>query len=97
MSLVGQGAASSWQLLNRHETMIKGNYNHGFAVSLMHKDLQICLQEAKVRGVDLPVTAIVDAYYQQLESGGNGDKDTSSLLLRLKQQAQNQEKIHISI
>lgn len=92
MSLVGQGAASSWQLLNRHETMIKGNYNHGFAVSLMHKDLQICLQEAKVRGVDLPVTAIVDAYYQQLESGGNGDKDTSSLLLRLKQQAQNQEK-----
>jgi len=85
MSLVGQGAASSWQLVNRHETMIKGDYNHGFAVSLMHKDLQICLQEAKALGVELPVTGIVDEYYQELESDGNGDKDTSSLLLRLKQ------------
>ena len=85
MELVGQGAASSWQLINRHQTMIDGDYDHGFAVSLMHKDLQICLHEAKAEGVSLPITEIVDSYYQQLESGGNGNKDTSSLLLRLQQ------------
>ena len=85
MELVGQGAASSWQLINRHKTMIDGDYDHGFAVSLMHKDLQICLQEAKASGLSLPVTELVDSYYQQLESEGNGNKDTSSLLLRLQQ------------
>jgi len=84
MELVGQGAASSWQLINRHQTMIDGDYDHGFAVSLMHKDLQICLHEARAEGVSLPITEIVDSYYQQLESDGNGHKDTSSLLLRLQ-------------
>ncbi len=86
MELVGQGAASSWQLVNRHKTMIDGDYDHGFAVSLMHKDLQICLQEAKASGLSLPVTELVDSYYQQLESEGNGSKDTSSLLLHLQNQ-----------
>ncbi len=86
MELVGQGAASSWQLVNRHKTMIDGDYDHGFAVSLMHKDLQICLQEAKASGLSLPVTELVDSYYQQLESEGSGSKDTSSLLLRLQNQ-----------
>ena len=84
MELVGQGAAMSWQLINRHQTMRDGDYDHGFAGSLMHKDLQIGLHEARAEGVSLPITEIVDSYYQQLESDGNGHKDTSSLLLRLQ-------------
>jgi len=84
MELVGQGAASSWQLINRHESMIDGEYDHGFAVSLMHKDLQICLQQAAQSGTSLPVTELVDRYYGELESQGDGTKDTSALLLRLQ-------------
>lgn len=83
MEIVGQGAASSWQLLNRHQTMINGEYNHGFAVDLMHKDLEICLNTAKSLNIELPVTAIVDEFYQELQQQGHGDKDTSALLLRL--------------
>lgn len=84
MALVGQGAASSWQLQNRHETMHKGEYDHGFAVDLMHKDLQICLEQALASNAELPVTQQVDQYYQELIASGNGSKDTSALLLRLQ-------------
>jgi len=85
MQLVGAGAASSWQLINRHQTMIDGEYDHGFAVSLMHKDLQICLKQAAEAGIELPVTSQVDDYYADLERTGHGNKDTSALLLRLKE------------
>lgn len=83
MNLVGAGAASSWQLLNRHQTMIAGQYQHGFAIDWMYKDLQICLQEAKLNGASLPVTALVTQFYQELQQQGLGKLDTSALLLRL--------------
>ncbi|MEK9766757.1 MAG: NAD(P)-dependent oxidoreductase, partial [Thalassolituus sp.] len=68
MQLIGAGAASSWQLVNRHKTMIEGRYDHGFAVSLMHKDLQICLNQASESNTSLPVTRLVDGYYSELET-----------------------------
>lgn len=84
MNLVGQGAASSWQLVNRHDTMISGEYDHGFALDLMHKDLQICLEQASKSNSAIPVTHLVDQYYQELQAKGHGSKDTSALLLRLQ-------------
>lgn len=83
MNVIGQGAASSWQLQNRHQTMLAGNFNHGFAVNWMRKDLQICLQEALHNGSSLPVTALVDQFYGELQQQGAGTLDTSALLLRL--------------
>ena len=85
MNLVGQGAAASWQLTNRHKTMMDNQYNHGFAVDLMHKDLQICLSTARDIGIPLPITELVNSYYQELQQQGHGTKDTSSLLLRLQE------------
>ena len=84
MQLVGQGAASSWQLLNRHDTMIAGEYDHGFAVNLMHKDLQICINQANKSNSPTPITELIDQYYQELQASGHGNKDTSALLLRLQ-------------
>lgn len=84
MNLVAQGAASSWQLINRHDTMISGEYDHGFALDLMHKDLQICLEQASKSNSAIPVTHLVDQYYQELQAKGHGSKDTSALLLRLQ-------------
>lgn len=83
MRVVGNGAASSWQLVNRHQTMIAGEYEHGFAVDWMRKDLQICLQEAAQNGSSLPVTALVDQFYGELQQQQLGHLDTSALLLRL--------------
>ena len=83
MKVIGQGAASSWQLQNRHQTMLAGDFNHGFAVDWMRKDLQICLQEALRNGSSLPVTALVDQFYGELQHQGAGRLDTSALLLRL--------------
>ena len=83
MKVVGAGAASSWQLVNRHQTMIDGHYQHGFAVDWMRKDLQICLQEAVNNGSNLPITALVDQFYGELQQKGQGKLDTSALLLRL--------------
>ncbi len=83
MKIIGQGAASSWQLQNRHQTMLAGEFNHGFAVDWMRKDLQICLQEALRNGSSLPVTALVDQFYGELQQQGAGRLDTSALLLRL--------------
>lgn len=83
MRVVGAGAASSWQLINRHQSMINGHYQHGFAVDWMRKDLQICLQEAINNGSNLPITALVDQFYGELQQQGRGQLDTSALLLRL--------------
>lgn len=81
---ISQGAASSWQMVNRHKTMIAGQYEHGFAVDWMRKDLAICLGEARQTGALLPVTALVDQLYAEVQAMGGGRLDTSSLLLRLK-------------
>ncbi|MFY9178754.1 MAG: NAD(P)-dependent oxidoreductase [Venatoribacter sp.] len=84
MQVVGAGAASSWQLLNRHQSMLDGHYEHGFAVDWMRKDLQICLQEAAHNGSSLPITALVDQFYGELQKQQKGKLDTSALLLRLQ-------------
>jgi len=84
IDVISKGAAQSWQMENRSETMIKGEYNHGFAVDLMRKDLDICLTEARKLGAKLPVTALVDQFYADVQSIGGNKWDTSSLLTRLK-------------
>lgn len=84
MQVVGAGAASSWQLVNRHQSMINGEFEHGFAVDWMRKDLQICLEEAVNNGSSLPITALVDQFYGELQKKGQGNLDTSALLLRLQ-------------
>lgn len=84
---ISQGAASSWQMLNRHKTMLAGEYRHGFAVDWMRKDLAICADEARALGLELPVTALVDQFYAEVQAMGGGRWDTSSLLARLQQQA----------
>jgi 3-hydroxyisobutyrate dehydrogenase-like beta-hydroxyacid dehydrogenase len=81
---ISQGAAQSWQMENRYKTMLAGDYEHGFAVQWMRKDLAFALQEASTNGAQLPVTELVDQYYEQIEGMGGGRYDTSSLLFRLK-------------
>ena len=82
--VISQGAAGSWQMNNRHETMIEGNYNFGFAVDWMRKDLKICMDEADRNGALLPITSIVDQFYKEIQNSGGGRLDTSSLLKRLQ-------------
>ena len=82
--VISQGAAGSWQMDNRHETMIDGNYNFGFAVDWMRKDLKICMDEADRNGAVLPITSIVDQFYKEIQNSGGGRLDTSSLLKRLQ-------------
>ena len=77
------GAAQSWQMVNRGHTMVKGEFEFGFAVDWMRKDLRICLEEASRNGAPLPVTAIVADYYAELSAKGFGRNDTSSLIRRL--------------
>ncbi len=84
IDVISQGAAQSWQMENRYKTMLAGDYEHGFAVQWMRKDLAFALQEARSNGAQLPVTELVDQYYQQIEGMGGGRYDTSSLLFRLK-------------
>lgn len=84
INAISQGAASSWQMVNRHKTMITGHYEHGFAVDWMRKDLGICLAAAQQMGITLPVTRQVDSFYAQVQEMGGGRWDTSSLLARLK-------------
>ena len=84
VDVISQGAAQSWQMENRYKTMLAGDYEHGFAVQWMRKDLAFALQEARSNGAQLPVTELVDQYYQQIEGMGGGRYDTSSLLFRLK-------------
>lgn len=83
-SLVSNGAGGSWQLSNRAETMVDGKFDYGFAVDWMRKDLGIALDEAKRRGVALPVTALVDQFYADVQQMGGGRWDTSSLIQRLR-------------
>jgi len=82
VSVISQGAAQSWQMDNRHKTMAAGEYDHGFAVEWMRKDLSIVLDEARNNGVSLPVTAMVDQFYAEVEAMGGKRWDTSSLFAR---------------
>lgn len=84
IGVISKGAAGSWQMENRHKTMIAGEYEHGFAVDWMRKDLDIVLAEARVNGSNLPVTALVDQFYAQVQAMGGNRWDTSALLARLK-------------
>lgn len=82
--VISKGAAQSWQMVNRHQTMIQDQFEHGFAVDWMRKDLAICLEEARRNGSPLPVAALVDQFYSEVQLMGGGRWDTSSLLRRLK-------------
>ena len=81
---ISKGAAHSWQMENRYKTMNEGEYNHGFAVDWMRKDLGITLEEARSNGAHLPVTALVDQFYSEIQAMGGRRWDTSSLLVRLE-------------
>jgi len=81
---ISKGAAQSWQMDNRASTMLKGEYEFGFAVDWMRKDLRIVLEQARASGVSAPVTALVDQFYAQVQAMGGGRWDTSSLLAALK-------------
>jgi 3-hydroxyisobutyrate dehydrogenase len=83
VDVISKGAAQSWQMDNRHKTMIAGEFNFGFAVEWMRKDLAICLDEARRNGASLPVTALVDQFYGEVQAKGGGRWDTSSLITRL--------------
>ncbi len=84
IEVISKGAAQSWQMENRYKTMIAGEYNHGFAVDWARKDFAICLDEARRNGAKLPVTALVDQLYGEVQQMGGGRWDTSSLLARLE-------------
>ena len=84
VDVISKGAAGSWQMENRHKTMNAGKYDFGFAVDWMRKDLGICLEEADRNGAKLPVTALVDQFYKDVQGMGGKRWDTSSLLARLE-------------
>jgi 3-hydroxyisobutyrate dehydrogenase-like beta-hydroxyacid dehydrogenase len=84
LGVIGKGAAQSWQLDNRGPTMVEGKFDFGFAVDWMRKDLGLVLDEAKRNGARLPVTALVDQFYADVQDMGGGRWDTSSLIKRLK-------------
>ena len=84
LDVIGKGAAQSWQMDNRGKTMIEGKFDFGFAVDWMRKDLGLCLDEAKRNGARLPVTALVDQFYADVQAMGGRRWDTSSLIKRLK-------------
>ncbi|WP_054313021.1 NAD(P)-dependent oxidoreductase [Mesorhizobium sp. 1M-11] len=84
VDVISKGAAGSWQMENRHKTMNAGKYDFGFAVDWMRKDLGICLAEADRNGARLPVTALVDQFYKDVQAMGGSRWDTSSLLARLE-------------
>ncbi|MDG4896917.1 NAD(P)-dependent oxidoreductase [Mesorhizobium sp. WSM4976] len=84
VEVISKGAAGSWQMENRHKTMNAGKYDFGFAVDWMRKDLGICLAEANRNGAKLPVTALIDQFYKDVQDMGGKRWDTSSLLARLE-------------
>ena len=84
VEVISQGAAGSWQMQNRHATMAKGEFEFGFAVDWMRKDLGICLATADENGASLPLTALVDQFYKDVQNMGGGRWDTSSLIARLR-------------
>ncbi len=84
IDVISKGAAQSWQMENRFESMLAGKFDFGFAVDWMRKDLGIALNEAKINGSSLPLTALVDQFYADVQKKGGGRWDTSSLLTRLQ-------------
>lgn len=84
VEVISKGAAGSWQMENRHKTMNTGKFDFGFAIDWMRKDLGICLDEARQNGAKLPVTALVDQFYGDVQAMGGNRWDTSSLLARLE-------------
>mgnify|MGYP002384830036 CR=1 FL=1 len=84
LATISKGAAQSWQMENRWQTMAAGEFEFGFAVDWMRKDLAIVLDEARRNGAALPVTALVDQLYRQIQQRGGGRFDTSSLILNLR-------------
>jgi 3-hydroxyisobutyrate dehydrogenase len=84
VGVISKGAAGSWQMENRHKTMNAGKFDFGFAVDWMRKDLAICLEEARKNGARLPVAALVDQFYGDVQGMGGRRWDTSSLLARLE-------------
>ena len=81
--VISKGAASSWQMINRHETMLNNEFDFGFAVDWMRKDLGLCMEEAKRNNSELPITRIIDGYYAEIQAAGGNRQDTSSLVTRL--------------
>jgi len=84
LGVITQGAASSWQMQHRGPTMVKDEFDFGFAVDWMRKDLGLCLDEARRQGAKLPSTALIDQFYADVQSMGGGRWDTSSLIKRLR-------------
>ena len=84
VEVISQGAAQSWQMVNRYETMLAGEYEHGFAVDWMRKDLSMVLAEAAAMNLDLPVTSLVDTFYSEVQAMGGARWDTSSLFARMQ-------------
>jgi 3-hydroxyisobutyrate dehydrogenase len=84
IATISKGAAQSWQMENRYKTMNDGKFDFGFAVEWMRKDLMICLAESRRNGASLPVTALVNEFYAEVEKMGGKRWDTSSLLARLQ-------------
>jgi 3-hydroxyisobutyrate dehydrogenase len=84
VATISKGAAQSWQMENRYKTMAAGKFDFGFAVDWMRKDLSICLAEARRNGAQLPVTALVDQFYADVQKMGGRRWDTSSLIARLE-------------
>lgn len=84
VEVISQGAAGSWQMSNRYQTMLADEFDHGFAVDWMRKDLGICLATANENGASLPVTALVDQFYKDVQNMGGARWDTSSLYKRLQ-------------
>ena len=84
VEVISKGAAQSWQMENRHKTMIEDEFNYGFAVDWMRKDLKIALEEAEKNNSELPVTKIVDQFYSEVQDMGGGRWDTSSLIKRFR-------------
>ena len=84
VEVISKGAAGSWQMENRGLTMLKDEFDFGFAVDWMRKDLDICMEESKKNGAQLPITRIVNDYYAEIQAMGGGRWDTSSLIRRLK-------------
>ena len=84
IEVISKGAAQSWQMDNRHKTMIDDKFNFGFAVDWMRKDLKIAMEEAKKNNSPLPVTKIVDEFYAEIQKMGGNRWDTSSLIRRFR-------------
>ncbi len=88
---ISKGAAQSWQMENRWRTMNEGKFDFGFAVDWMRKDLSICLDEARRNGASLPIAALVDQFYAEIQASGGNRWDTSSLIARLNRDAKRAE------